>query len=121
MIIRKAKMKPEVTKDELTEIEIKILQNLDYGFSTAILLKTLCQKTGIRDERKVRLAIESLRGKLWPILSGDTGYFICNNKEERDSFYAYHRKELITRYHMVKRVLKACDEKLDKAVQIKMI
>jgi hypothetical protein len=114
-------MKPTISPNELTELEIRVLQNLDYGFSTAILLKTLCDRVHVKEERKIRLAIESLRIKLWPILSGDTGYFICNSREERDAFYAYHRKELITRYHMVKRVLKACDAKLDRVVQIKMM
>lgn len=114
-------MKPKLSSDDLTEIEIKVLQNIGIGFSNAILLKTLCQRTGILDERKVRLAIEELRKKLWPILSGDTGYFICNTQEELDRFIAYHRKEVIARCIMMRNIKKGCAQRLGKAVQVPMI
>lgn len=118
--------KPQIDTNELTELEIKILQNLGHGFSNAILLKHLAKKCGFinecgtYNERKIRLAIESLRQKEWAILSGDLGYFICATPEEKEAFINYQVKEIRSRCKMLKTVIKACNSRLEKSVQYPM-
>ena len=88
-------MKPELSETELTELEIRVLSHLEVGHNNTISLRNLTLRSGT-SERKVRLAIESLRHQgyliiFWPTIP--QGYCIAETQEEVDIFkdYMLHR------------------------------
>jgi len=115
--------KPEISKDELTELEIKILNHLEVGHNNAIPLKNLCLKTGT-SERKIRLGIEQLRREGWCVLipgSAPFGYFLAENQAELDEYIAYMRSRLIEEYRTYRIVKNATIRKFRKTVQLPLI
>jgi hypothetical protein len=108
------------SKIALIEIEIKVLNHLDYGHLKAMKLKDLCLRTGEK-ERKIRIAIESLRRQGWAILipcEKPFGYFLAENQTELDSYINYMRHRMVEEYHTFRIVKKATLRKFDKAMQI---
>ncbi len=100
--------KPKIEKYELTELEIKILNILQRGHKNAIGLKDLCLRMGEKEDRKVRLAIESLRLQQYIILYGQkekiyipdhtgkliktilpSGYYLDETEQEVNEFLEY--------------------------------
>lgn len=99
-----------------TELEIKVYNTLSInrGHSNAIGLKEMCKRLQIKEERKVRLAIESLRHqhyliiflpqeKVYKIINGKqvptgevlpAGYFLPASKEEVFKFLEYMRSRI---------------------------
>jgi hypothetical protein len=108
--------KPTITKYELTELEISVLNHLKTGHDKATPLREFCLKTGIH-ERKLRMAIESLRRQGWAVLipaSKPFGYFLAQDRAELDEYTNYMRHRLIEEYHTYKSVKKATLTKINK-------
>lgn len=64
---------------DLTEIQAKILEILEFGKEKAVTQKELHKRLPTYSERKIRLTIESLRNEKWPILSSASppyGYYL---------------------------------------------
>ncbi|MFA5299753.1 MAG: hypothetical protein WC389_16330 [Lutibacter sp.] len=115
--------KPSLTKEELTEIEIKVLNHLGYGHKNANSLKNLCLLTGIK-ERKLRMAIESLRRQGWSVLippKSPFGYFLAENQQELDAYVAYMKHRLIEEYKTYRIVRKTTIKKFDKTIQLPLM
>lgn len=116
-------MKPTLTKEQLTEIEIRVLNHLEYGHNNAMSLKNLCLRTGIK-ERKLRMAIESLRRQGWAILipfKKPWGYFLATDQKELDDYVHYMRSRLVQEYKTFRIVRKATIKKFDKTIQLPLI
>lgn len=116
-------MKPQLTKEQLTDIEIKVLNNLGQGHKNANSLKNLCLRTEIK-ERKLRMAIESLRRQGWAILipfKKPWGYFLAADQKELDDYVHYMRSRLIEEYRTFRIVRKATIKKFDKTIQLPLM
>lgn len=116
-------MKPEISQTELTELEIRVLSHLGIGHNNAVLLKNLCLLTGT-NERKIRIAIESLRRQGWAIIIPGTppwGYFLAETQEELDDYVSYMRSRIIEEYRTFRIVRKATIKKFDKTVQLPLM
>ena len=116
-------MKPQLTKEQLTEIEIRVLNHLEYGHNNAMSLKNLCLRTGIK-ERKLRMAIESLRRQGWSVLippSAPFGYFLAENQQELDEYIAYMKHRIIEEYKTYRIVRKTTIKRFDKTIQLPLM
>lgn len=103
---------------------IRILEKLGAGHENALPLKELCRKLDTRNERKVRLAIESLRHEGYPIVIAPEkpfGYFMVNNKQELDDFIKYFRSRIIGECLILAKVKKSGLSKLQKNVQLPLM
>lgn len=88
--------KPEILKEELTEMQIRILNALKIGHANATPLRELCRKTEI-SERKLRMAIEVLRNEGFLIVffpSKPEGYGIAETPDEATTFIEYMRSRI---------------------------
>jgi biotin operon repressor len=113
-------MTPDIPKEELTEMEIKILNHLEQGHNKAISLRNLALRTGM-SERKVRMTIEQLRREQWAILipaSAPFGYFLAQNQEELSSYIHYMKSRMIEEYKTYRIVKNATIRKFQKTVQL---
>jgi biotin operon repressor len=113
-------LKPEISKEQLTELEIRVLNHLEYGHNNAISLKNLCLRTKM-PERKIRKVIEALRREQWAILihpSPPWGYFLAATKEELEEYNNYMRHRLIEEYRTYKIVKNATIKKFDRVTQL---
>jgi len=106
-------MKPELTKYELTEIEIKVLNHLETGHNNAISLKNLCLRTGEK-ERQIRLAIESLRNQGYIILFFPTlpqGYGMAETEVDVTEFIDYMRERVKSECIIIRSIKVAAKKK----------
>lgn len=106
-------MKPELTQIELNELEIKVLNILQRGHKNAMSLRDLVLRTS-SNERKLRLAIETLRLQGYLILFAQkekiyipdhkrklvkfilpSGYFLAETIDEVEAFRAYMKSRVI--------------------------
>ncbi len=105
--------KPTLTKEQLTNLEINVLNLLSRGHSNAISLKDLCKRTN-KNERCLRMAIESLRLQGYLILFAQKekiyipdhagklvksvlpcGYFLAETMQEVEEFLAYMKSRIV--------------------------
>ncbi len=116
-------MKPEISEEQLTELEIRVLNHLEYGHNNAISLKNLCLRTGI-SERKIRLAIERLRHEGYLIVFNPgvpQGYCLANTQEEVDTFILYMRQRIINECWILRDLKLAACKKFNRELgQIKL-
>jgi biotin operon repressor len=106
-------MKPSMTNDEQTELEIRVLNHLEVGHNNAISLKNLCLKTGIK-ERKIRMVIESLRHEGYLVLfcpDIPMGYCLAATKQEVDIFMEYMRSRIIAECLILRNIKVAARKK----------
>lgn len=123
-------MKPKLAPLESLTLQATILEKLGIGHRNAIGLKDLCKRTGA-NERKLRLAIESLRLQGYIVLfaqkeiTKDTkgnkiifpsGYFIGETREESEEFYQYMKSRVICECLVMRSIKLATRKKFEKTV-----
>ncbi len=99
------------------ELQTKVLELLNNGHANAILLKDIQKRLQVKDERKIRIAIEKLRREGWQIIIPATrpyGYFIAENQAELDEYDHYMRSRMIEEYRTYKIVKRATKRKIQK-------
>lgn len=100
----------------LTLLEARIIEALQSGHANATKLKELVKIIG-KNERVIRIAIESLRRQHYAILIAPDepfGYFFAKDREELEEYLRYMRSRLIEEYKTYRIVKKATLTKLEK-------
>jgi hypothetical protein len=115
----------DISKYELNELEIKVIQNISVGHKNAIGLSELCKKIN-GNERKIRLAIESLRNQGYLILFGQklkiksineefitvpSGYYFAETQEDVEEFINYMRSRIIAECLILRNIKLAATKK----------
>lgn len=108
----------DIQKYELTELEIKIENALKKGELNAIKMRELKLKLGVKNERKIRLAIESMRLKRIIVLSSSKGYWISDDLKEYQKWDRYMTSYIADLAHVKKVVGEAVADKHEKNFQV---
>jgi hypothetical protein len=116
--------KPSLTKDEKTELQISIINHLKVGHKNATPLKELSARIGV-NERKIRLAIESLRLEGYDLIffpDSPTGYGFSETEDEIQVFYEYLKSRVINECRVMRAIKTAKFNKYHKTVgQLKLL
>jgi biotin operon repressor len=105
---------------EEVPLSTKVLELLQNGKLNAIFRKDLCKRLD-KDERKIRLAIESLRDEGWQIVTSGQGYYIAENNTELQEFVDYMRSRIKEECIMLRKVRLATKRKITKEVQLQLL
>lgn len=117
-------MKPKLTKEALTNIEILVLEHLKIGHKNATSLRELVNRTSI-NERKLRMAIESLRLQGYDVIffsDAPMGYGFSETEQDVSNFIDYMRSRIINECRIMRALKTARFNKYHKTVgQLKLM
>ena len=102
-----------------TQLEIQIENALGLGIENAITMRELQQKIGAKSNRKVRLAIESMRLHNVIILSDSShGYWIENSFAECEKWLDFMTSYIADMAHLIKVVKIHAENKYHRQYQL---
>lgn len=117
-------MKPKLTEQEEDKLTVKILTALRVGRKEAITAGQFAARFGLKDDRKVRLAINELIDQGWPVLSSVDGpyygYFFAETQEELDKCIGQLESRAIETWDRANKIKKAAQLAGKKFVQLSL-
>ena len=80
---------------------IDITKHIPHGRENAVNLGTLCERLGV-GQTCIKRAIRKARKQGMPILSGHSGYWISDDKEEIERFNNLLKGQALARFATIK-------------------
>jgi pyruvate-formate lyase len=117
-------MKPTLNPMEANRLTDRILSMLGTGRQSALTAGYFQTQFGFRDDRKIRLAIDHLIDKGWPVLSAvepPYGYYLPDNQAEVDECYGQLKSRAIETLDRAKKIKEAAALINNRAMQLPMM